>query len=159
MKYLSWGCSRCISAVTLNVAFLVIGIVMYSSDISNYGEAIWMETRDWERGAIIDLISVTNQTCPSGYEHVTGDFPGTLDYCRKLIGDDTVGKCTKKKKGTTVYGLDPIEFEVMNNQILCIKRDNAMTYHTLAATRGSMSCSQTWCGSDSDTESKFCVSN
>ena len=46
------------SALTCHVAFLVCGIVLYVSDISNYGEVIYNESREWGLGAITDVTAV-----------------------------------------------------------------------------------------------------
>ena len=86
--------------------------------------------------------SVPNsQGCPGDYdEEITGMFPGTQNYCHRLIGADTVGNCPKKSGGYTEYGLDPIEFNTMNGNKLCLKRGD-LNYHQLAKQRGS-SCSE-----------------
>ena len=103
MSFAVLWCAKCCTFLTFNLAFLVIGIVMYSSDSVNYGEVIWMETRQWDKGAIVDLLSTQDSSCPSGYEAVMGTFPGTSDYCRRPIGfADSLGKCAKKSGGYTV---------------------------------------------------------
>ena len=157
MSYVSFWFAKCATLFTVNVAFLVIGIVMYYSDSANYGEVIWMETRQWNKGAIIDLISTTNSSCPSWSEEVTGTFPGTSDYCHRPTYN-TLGKCRKKSTGYTVWGLSLIEFNKLNNLLLCAVRDSDLTYHNLASMRGSMSCGNgKLCGSTSDSERRFCV--
>lgn len=159
MTYLAYWCSRCISCMTFNMAFLVVGIVIYNLDTSIYGHVIKLETAEWDKGGIVDMISITNNgSCPWDYETILGKFPGTSNYCKRVIGVDTVGECPRKTSGYTVYGLGELDFSIVNNQTLCIRRDHSLNYHTLAKSRGK-SCSKNLCGSSNDTNKRFCLDN
>jgi hypothetical protein len=41
-------------------------------------------------------------------------FPGTSNYCKRVIGADTVGDCPRKTGGYTIHGLDELPFSIMN---------------------------------------------
>ena len=134
--------------ITLSVGWLVISIILYQNGTSQYSAVIEYETEEWTRGAIVDFVSKNTPQCPSGYEGVSGMFPGTKTYCRKsyfqpLFGDGyTLGTCSSKtssdsnhnseSEGTTVYGIDKTRMMIFGNNIFCIKRDASLTYHNLA---------------------------
>jgi hypothetical protein len=76
-----------------NVSFLVIGILTFLSDTSQYGIAIESETAEWSKNTIVDMAFVNvNQECPSEHEKLTGIFPGLNAMC---ISDEKyeVGAC------------------------------------------------------------------
>lgn len=77
-NYKSFWVIRCVNCLTFNVAFLVIGIVLWKGDISEYGQVIEYETKEWSDGPIIDIQSVSGtQACPGDFKKVSGTFWGT----------------------------------------------------------------------------------
>ena len=54
--------------LTVSLAFLILGIFSYLGGTQNYGEVIQLETEEWSRGAIVDLVTQDSKTCPNGYE-------------------------------------------------------------------------------------------
>ena len=61
---------------------------------------------------------------------VFGVFYGTSTFCKGLLYN-SLGRCHKKKPGTTQEGMLPTKFTQYNGQYLCIKRDKELTYHKL----------------------------
>jgi hypothetical protein len=68
---------------------LVCGIVLFKSSSYDYAQIIQDEAKQWDMGAITDVISVpykggnANVNCPSGYEIVQPIFPGTIGSCER----------------------------------------------------------------------------
>jgi len=54
---LHYCCAKCLTWVTFNVSFFVIGIVLWLGGTSQYGIAINYETKQWNSGAIVDVIT------------------------------------------------------------------------------------------------------
>ena len=106
---------KCCCFLTLNLAWLVIGCVLYGTGTSQYGMVIEHETAEWNKSPIVDFVAATDYQCPTGYDMVLGTFPGTQSMClssssaftsKPWIGDGySLGACTKKKRGYTVYGM------------------------------------------------------
>ena len=57
--YLSYFAIKCCYFVTVNVAFFVIGIVLWLGGTSQYGQVINYETNEWNYGPVIDVVSVS----------------------------------------------------------------------------------------------------
>ena len=148
-----------VCCLTFNIAFLVVGIVLYLGSTSQYGEVIKQETNEWSRGPIVDITAVgSGQQCPSGFETVTGTFYGTQTYCDRYFGSYYLGSCTKKRgQGTTVYGLSNSQIQTINGQIVCVKRDKILTYHSMVQQRSSFCSSGNVCGSATDPSRQFCI--
>ena len=53
-----YAIANSICCATFNIAFLVIGIVLWKGDISKFGEIIQQETIEWNSGAIVDLKAI-----------------------------------------------------------------------------------------------------
>jgi hypothetical protein len=71
---------RLLAGATLQLGFLIPAIYLFNGYTSNYGQIVTFETGQWSKGAIIDIMAVlSNQStqCPSGYELVPVNFPGT----------------------------------------------------------------------------------
>jgi hypothetical protein len=86
---------QCANVFTFNVAVLVIGIVLYLTSTSRYAAVITSETAEWSNPPIINVTSASMfnaSQCPSGYELVTVDFPGTNDLCSKGTSY-SIGRC------------------------------------------------------------------
>ena len=106
---------KCLCFLTFNLAWLVIGCVLYGTGTSQYSMVIEHETAEWNKAPIEDFLATRNSQCPSGYEMVTGTFPGTKTFCassysvlnsKPWLGDGyKLGACSKNKKGYTVYGI------------------------------------------------------
>lgn len=145
--------------LTFNIAFLVIGIVLYRGSTSQFGEVIKQETTEWSRGPIVDITSVASgSACPANYETVTGTFYGTQTYCDRYFGSYYLGTCTKKRgQGTTVYGLSDSTISTINSQVVCVKRDKVLTYHSMVTSRSNFCSTGTVCGSATDPNKQFCI--
>ena len=50
--------SRCLCLISFNVAFLIIGIVLYQYGTSQYALVISQEADFWDKGPIIDVLAV-----------------------------------------------------------------------------------------------------
>lgn len=80
---------NCLCAATFNVAFLVLGILLFKSDTGHYGPVLAYETAEWNQGPIINITAVNSkQSCPYGFETVTGTFYGTETYCEPRFSDN-----------------------------------------------------------------------
>ncbi len=55
-----FGIMNCICCLTFNIAFLVIGIVLFYGNTSQFGEVIKQETSEWSTSAITDLTAVSS---------------------------------------------------------------------------------------------------
>ena len=145
--------------LTLNLAYLVIGILVGSGSSTIYGTVVANETKEWTKSPVIDMIAVnTTTTCPEDYEMVQGMFFGTRNYCNYLTGGYRVGSCRKKEGLYTTSGLDPVSFKKFDGQYICIKRDKTTDYNQLATMRDSKSCSaSSGCGSNIDASKRFCL--
>ena len=92
------------------VAILYFSYFMWTEYSEGFGKAIYYETHEWDKGAIMDVTAVDSLPCPSGYENVTGTFYGTHTICKKpnFNGLDestyTMGKCGKQP-GTSITGM------------------------------------------------------
>ena len=156
--FFPYAVANCVCLLTFNIAFLVIGIVLWKGDTSQFGQIIKQETQEWNTGAIVDMKAIVpGQLCPSGYEAVTGTFYGTQNYCSRLFNNNFVGSCSKRSGGSTRYGLPDSSVNEINNQFLCYKRDSSLTYHNLANSRSNF-CPQQTCGSSGNKDKRFCVS-
>ncbi|TNV79281.1 hypothetical protein FGO68_gene15262 [Halteria grandinella] len=134
--------------------FITLGIYFINETASfNYASVIQQEIDDWGKGAITDIFQSNNQTCPSGYEIVTAQFPGTREYCKdtKQVEeytthyDDEV-ECSKSP-GVEAENLKHI---IDQNSYLCIFRDPSLTYHDIVERRDISTCSKTVCGGSGD---------
>ena len=155
---------KCLCFLTFNLAWLVIGCVLYSAGTSQYSNVIEHETGEWSRGPIVDFVAVSEPQCPKDYEMVSGIFSGTKSYClssssaffsKPWIGDGfTLGACSKKRKGNTVYGISPVKLNQFDRNYFCVKRKNDLNYHELAKLRSGrtiVNCaSGNVCGSATD---------
>lgn len=155
---------KCCCFLTFNVAWLVIGIVLWKGGTSQYGQVIENESLEWNKGAIVDLQTAYSSTCPSGYISLSGIFPGTKTYCSKssfLTSTYTLGSCGKKSKGYTVYGMSSYTLREFDNQYFCVKVDKELNYHKLAGmrTKDAACSSGLTCGSPSDKNKRFCIPN
>ena len=83
--------------LTLNLAYLVIGILVGSGSTTQYGTVVANETKEWTKSPVIDMIAINTTTCPDEYEMVSGIFFGTKSYCNYLTGGYRVGSCRKKE--------------------------------------------------------------
>jgi len=72
---------KCVCFLTFNLAWLVIGCVLYGAGTSQYSKVIEHETGEWSQSPIVDFLAVSDSQCPSDYEMVTGTFSGTKTYC------------------------------------------------------------------------------
>jgi hypothetical protein len=43
--------------MTFNLAFLIVGLVIYNSEEWIYSQIIMQEVQEWNKGAIIDMIN------------------------------------------------------------------------------------------------------
>ena len=162
---------KCVCFLTFNLAWLVIGCVLFNAGTSQYSNVIEHETGEWSKGAIVDFAAVSEPQCPDGFEMITGTFSGTKTYCmssrsyffsKPWIGDGfTLGTCSKKNKGYNVYGIGPEKLSQFDSNYFCVKRNNDLNYHELAKLRSSrsiVSCaSGNICGSLTDPDRKFCL--
>jgi len=133
---------KCLCFLTLNLAWLVIGCVLYNAGTSQYSGVIEHETGEWGKAPIVDFAAVSEPTCPDGFEMVTGTFPGTRTFCmssssnffeKPWIGAGFgVGACRKRSRGTTIYGLGPRSLSQFDSNYFCIKRDKDLNYHKLS---------------------------
>ena len=58
-------------AVTINVGFLVLGILLFARNNSKPGDVIKYESQEWKKGPIADFLSLNgNVECPEDYERV-----------------------------------------------------------------------------------------
>ena len=148
---------KCFNILTINIAFLVIGIVLYMRKSTDYGLVIRDETAEWSKGPIVDIIDAPlNGTCPSSYELVPVSFPGTRTICRRYSGTFIVGQCRRRDRfGFTEIGLDSLDLNIFNGVQICVKRNSVINYHSMVKQRSSV-CSQGFCGSSNDTEKRFC---
>ena len=68
---------KCLCFLTFNLAWLVIGCVLYTGGTSQYSMVVEHETGEWSRGAIVDFAAVSEPQCPKDFEMVSGTFSGT----------------------------------------------------------------------------------
>ncbi|TNV79333.1 hypothetical protein FGO68_gene17419 [Halteria grandinella] len=134
--------------------FIILGIFFTIETGSfNYASVIQQEIEDWGKGAITDIFQSNNQTCPSGYETVTAQFPGTREYCtdtervEELTTNDSDEDPCSKSPGVEAENLKHI---IDQNSYLCILRDSSLTYHDIVERRDLSSCSKTVCGGSGD---------
>jgi hypothetical protein len=74
--------SQGLSVIILYPVFLIMSIVLFSSDVSEYGMLIKQETDAWRLGPIADIKAMPSiSECPEDYEAVHGKFFGTNSYC------------------------------------------------------------------------------
>jgi hypothetical protein len=76
-------------------------------------------------------------------------------FSKPWIGDGfTLGACSKKRKGNTVYGISPVKLNQFDRNYFCVKRNNDLNYHELAKLRSGrtiVNCaSGNVCGSATD---------
>ncbi|CDW79265.1 UNKNOWN [Stylonychia lemnae] len=150
---------RCGIILTLGIAIMVIGIVIWGQSTSQYGMVIESETQAWSQNPIINVTISNTSDCPKNYQPVAGKFFGTQDYCETLLGSRTIGNCGKKK-GSKHYGLG--EQDVMTfleGNLICIKKQQNVDYHSLASQRMNECSQQNSCGPSQDPDKKFCVSS
>ena len=116
---------KCFNILTINIGFLVIGIVLYVRKSTNYGLIIRDETTEWGQGPIVDILDVpSNGNCPSSYELVPVSFPGTQTICRRNSGSFFVGTCKRERFGHTEYGLPLEQLNIFNTVQICVKRQS-----------------------------------
>ena len=99
--YFHYFCSKCLACISLNVAFLVIGIILWLGGTSQFGQVIEFETGQWSSGAVVDIIANTSPQCPAGYDLKTAQFFGTKTICNKGSGYYTLTSCGRKEMGIT----------------------------------------------------------
>jgi hypothetical protein len=58
---------KCICFLTLNLAWLVIGCVLYNAGTSQYSNVIEHETGEWSKPPIVDFAAVSEPYCPDGF--------------------------------------------------------------------------------------------
>ncbi len=143
--YFSYPLIKCLSCLTFNVAWLVVGCVLYSGNISQYGTVVLHETVEWDKSPITDFMAVQQPKCPEGYEMVNGSFPGINNYCmsslsyifsKPLWGNGySLGDCPKKSSGTTVRGLAPQILNKFDSNYFCVQRNKNFDYHQLSKMR------------------------
>ena len=151
-------CGKCCLFITVNLAFLVIGILVGSGSTQQYGGVIRTESQEWNKHPIVDVITTNATTCPENHEQVTGIFFGTRNYCNYIVKGYTVGSCKRKQGLYTTNGLDPSTFKKFDNSTICIKRDTSLDYHQLATMRDSRTCSlDSGCGSSIYSDKRFCL--
>lgn len=121
---------------------------------------ITYETAEWSKNVITDFTSTTAAACPDDYNSVVGNFFGTHDYCpsTKSVEDYPLKKCTKSSKKMTNQGVDMTQISYITGQKLCVKRDQAISYHELAENRNTEGCAGIVCGSSTDSNKEFCYS-
>ncbi len=126
--------SKCLLSCCFNIAILVIGIVLYLGDTSQYGQVIDYEMSEWNLKAIEDVIAVEANVCPESYNKVSGWFYGTETICRKLGDYYFLGPCGRRETGLTRYGMSDEELTKFDGRRICVKRSN-YTYHDLVGMR------------------------
>lgn len=126
---LTYVLGKCCLLLTVNIAFLVLGIYVGNGASQRNGVVVLFETQEWSKPPILDIksVNITNN-CPEGYKIVTGIFFGTKDYC-KLQTSYKLGSCGKKEGIETVNGMRPTTFEKFDGQQVCKKLDETMDYH------------------------------
>ncbi len=62
---------NCFTLLTFNLAFMIICIVMNKQDTYKYTGAIYDETDEWNKGAIVDIKAVS-----ATYKNITADVCG-----------------------------------------------------------------------------------
>ena len=127
----------CFLVFSINIIVLVIGIFVNRGGSSYYGGLIRIETQEWSKGPIVSMMSpLNNVRCPNETETITGTFSGIMPRCEYYFSNTYyIGACRRKEGGTTWPGLNPVEFEKLDNQYICAKRDRSMDYHQLAKMR------------------------
>ncbi len=128
---------KCLLFVTLNLAVIVIGILVGRGTAQGYGEVVRIETEEWSKHPIVDVINTNATTCPADYELATGIFFGTQSMCNLASGGYIVGGCKSKsgKAMKATVGLSPTTFKKFDNSTVCIKRDGTLDYHKLVTMR------------------------
>jgi hypothetical protein len=84
-----------------NIAFLVIGILLYKSVSSGYGKTIKSISDDWSNNAVADVMQSGSGGCPVGYQAVSAKFYGTETICNNYGFYYRIGTCGKKESGYT----------------------------------------------------------
>jgi len=61
-------CGKCFLLITVNLVFLVLGILVSSGSTQTYGVVLKTETQEWSKNPIIDVIATNSSTCPQEHE-------------------------------------------------------------------------------------------
>ena len=71
--------------------------------------------------------------CPSGYAALLGNFYGTQDVCVFSNNAYYVEDCWMRSKGYTQQGVSGAPLLNFNNNIMCYKRNQSLSYHSLVS--------------------------
>lgn len=95
--YVKYQCPMIVAYIVI----LIFGIVLATLDFGTYGEVVYHETKEWDKGAIQDIQIMDSPMCPTDYELLSALYLGTETYCLDWYGNYRLGTCSSSSNSKT----------------------------------------------------------